>query len=117
MIHVFSPVFAFYACIWHFLCSPFIVGALIDTAKMVALATVILGVLMVHPRTRRATCAIVKFTNRHAPRWARPAMVACALFPGQADEIVLVAILLFPILRNARNRRAFVRSVRYAWRG
>lgn len=119
--HILSPIVHLYLMVgvsaWHLLCSPFIVGALREAAKGLALATAVLGTLMVHPKTRRATVTIVKFTNRHAPRWAKPAMVACALIPGQADEIVLVAILLFPILRNSRHRRTFIRSVRYAWKG
>lgn len=101
---------------WHFLKSPFIIGALLDTLRIVILMTIVLGALMVHPRTRRVTCAVIKFTNRHAPAWAKPAMIACAFFPGQADEIVLVAILLFPILRNSRHRRTFMRAISYAWK-
>ncbi len=95
----------------------FLLSAAIDTAKMVAILTALFGALMLTRRTRRATMAVIKFTNRHSPRWAKPAMVAAAFFPGQADELVLVAILLVPILRNHKQRALFARTIRYAWNG
>lgn len=85
-------------------------------APVIALSGLFAG-LMAHPRTRRVTMALVKFTHRHSPRWAKPAMVACALFPGQADELVLVAILLIPILRNSFNRRVLARIISTQWHG
>lgn len=93
----------------------FIISTLIETAKLAGVVSVAFGLLMTVRRTRRVTMATIKFTSRHAPRWAGPAMVAAALIPGQADEIALVAILLVPILRNARNRRTLARTVRWAW--
>lgn len=105
---------AFHA-VAHVAASPYVVSTAIDTAKTLGALTIVLALLMVHPRTRRVTCTAVRVTNRLSPAWAKPAMVAAAFFPGQADEIVLVAILLWPILRNARKRAVFTRSVRYAW--
>jgi hypothetical protein len=93
----------------------FLLSTLIETAKLAVMVTAFLAILMIHPRTRRVTVTTVKVTNRMAPSWAKPAMVAAAFFPGQADEIILVAILLIPILRNARNRRVFARSIQFAW--
>lgn len=89
---------------------------LIETAKIAIIGALLFGALMVNGHTRRVTFAVIKFTMRHAPRWAYPVMVAAALFPGQADEILLVAILLVPILRKPRNRRVLARSVSYAWK-
>lgn len=114
IVHLYSHAFS---AALHFLCSPFMVSAAIDTGKTLVVCTVILATLMTYPRTRRATVTIMRFVNRHSPAWAKPLLIAAAFFPGQADEILLVGILLFPILRNARNRRAFMRSVRYAWHG
>jgi len=95
----------------------FLISTGIETGKLIALGSVLFGCLMINRRTRRATMATIKFTNRHSPSWAKPAMVACAFFPGQADEIVLVAILLVPILRNRKQRALFGRTLRYAWNG
>lgn len=101
--------------IGHVATSPFVVSAAIDTGKVIGASLVIVGALMAHPRTRRVTMATVKYVNRHSPAWAKFALVAAGLIPGQADEFVLVAILLFPILRNEFNRRVFARTIRYAW--
>lgn len=95
----------------------FLVATAIDTAKLAACLSVLFAALMINRRTRRVTMAVIKYTNRHSPSWAKPAMVAAAFIPGQADEIALVAILLIPILRNARNRRVLARSISYAWNG
>lgn len=99
----------------HVVTSPFIVSAAIDTAKVIAVSLVIVGALMTHPRTRRITVATVKYVNRHSPTWAKYVLLACGMVPGQADEFVVVAILLVPILRNGFNRRVLARTIRYAW--
>lgn len=95
------------------LASPYALHSLEDALYPLTALTVLFSGLMVSPRTRRTTMAIIKFTNRHSPYWARYAMALAALIPGQADEIVLVAFLLVPILRSARNRRALARIIRY----
>lgn len=99
----------------HVLTSPFMMSAYWDMAKMLAVLTTLFLALMVHSKTRRATLAAIKVVNRLSPKWAGPIMVAAALFPGQADELIIVVILLWPILRNEYKRRVFTRSVRYAW--
>lgn len=93
----------------------FLMASAIDAGKMLALLTAVMALLMTNRRTRRVTLATVKYVNRHAPSWAKPAMIAAALVPGQADELILVAILLWPILRNAQTRAVFLRTVTYAW--
>jgi len=99
----------------HMATLPFIVSAAIDTAKVLVASLLVVGVLMAHPRTRRVTMAIVKYVNRHSPTWAKYVLLVCGMVPGQADEFIVVAILLFPILRNGFNRRVFARTIRYAW--
>jgi len=99
----------------HVVMSQLTVGTLIDAAEFLGALTVILSVLMLHPRTRRATFAAVSYVNRHAPSWAKPALIAAAFFPGQADEIIVVAILLWPVLRSGYQRRVFKRTIHYAW--
>ena len=93
----------------------FIMSSLEDMLWPLAALTVTFGALMVHPRTRRVTMAVIKFTNRHSPVWARYAMAVAALVPGQFDELALVALLLVPILRSARNRATLARIIRYSF--
>lgn len=93
----------------------YVLASLKDMLIPVAAMTVLFSALMVNPRTRHVTLAVIKFTNRHSPQWAKPAIVACALIPGQADEIALVAILLIPILRSQFQRRVLVRIIKSQW--
>jgi hypothetical protein len=93
----------------------YVLESLIETAKLVLLLTVVVAIPMCFPRSRHVLISVVRFTVRKSPAWAGPAMVACGLIPGQADEIVLAAILLVPIMRSAHNRKTLARTVRYAW--
>lgn len=77
----------------------------------------VMGMAMVHPRTRRATVAITRFAKRYAPKWLVPALTVCAFIPGPIDELAVIAAVLFPVLRNAHNRTVFARYVRSAWKG
>lgn len=116
ILNALHEIVSLYASAFH-AAAFFMLASLKDMiAPVIALSGLLAG-LMVHPRTRRVTMAVIKYTNRHAPKWAKPAMVACAFFPGQADEIALVAILLIPILRVEFNRRVLTRTIRYHWKG
>lgn len=109
--------FSVFHAIEHVVTSPFVVSALIETGKLIAVTLAAFGVAMAYPRTRRASVALLRFTKRYSPRWALPMLTAAAFFPGQADEIVVVAIVLIPILRSAHKRTVFARYLQYAWRG
>jgi hypothetical protein len=102
---------------FHLITSPFVVSALIETGKLIAVTMVLFGLAMAYPRTRRSAIALLRFTKRYSPRWAIPVLTAAAFFPGQADEIVVVAIVLIPILRSAHKRTVFARYLQYAWKG
>ena len=93
----------------------YILASLIETAKLTVVLTLVLSIPMCYPRSRHVIVATVKFVVRKSPWWAVPIMWICGLIPGQADEIVVAAILLIPILRVAHNRRTLARTVRYAW--
>lgn len=97
--------------------SPFIVSALLETAKIFSVTLALFAVAMAYPRTRRSAVALLRFTKRYSPRWAIPVLTVAAFVPGQADEIVVIAIVLIPILANARKRAVFGRYLRLAWRG
>lgn len=92
-----------------------LLSAMLETAKLVALMCAVLGLAMVHPRTRRVTIAVTRFAKRYAPRWLVPALTVCAFIPGPIDELFVIAAVLYPVLRNARNRATFARYVRVAW--
>lgn len=95
----------------------FIVSAVLETAKIIAVTLTLFAVAMAYPRTRRSSVALLRFTKRYSPRWAIPVLTAAAFFPGQADELAVIAIVLIPILANARKRAVFGRYLQYAWRG
>lgn len=87
----------------------------IDTLKMLAIVAIVALPLMTYRRTRRVTVAMVKLTIRKTPKSLRWLIVAAQFCPGQIDDVLVFAIVLIPILRNAHNRATFARTVRYAW--
>jgi hypothetical protein len=97
--------------------SPVVLSGLLDTAKLMGALCALCALCMVHPRTRRATIAVTRFAQRYAPAWLVPVLTVCAFIPGPIDELAVIAAVLFPVLRNSRNRRVFARYVRSAWKG
>ena len=94
----------------------YVIESLLETAKLLLLLTVVVAIPMCFPRSRHVLISVVKFTARKSPPWAGPAMVVCGLIPGQADELILAAILLIPIMRSAHNQRKIKRvPLAYAW--
>ena len=87
----------------------FFLGTTLVTVSAVGAAA------MLHPRTRHVTVAVTRFALRHSPRWLLPLLAVAAWIPGPVDEIVIIAVALWPVLRSARQRRLFLRTVRYAW--
>jgi hypothetical protein len=108
---------AYVAVVLRIAASPFIISALLETARILAVTLAVFAVAMAYPRTRRSSVALLRFTRRYSPRWAIPVLTVAAFVPGQADEIVVIAIVLIPILANARKRAVFGRYLRLAWRG
>jgi hypothetical protein len=66
-------------------------------------------------RVLRVMCALWRFAKRHAPKWLLPVLVACAFIPGPLDELLVLAVVAFPVLRSAANRAELVAAVRAAW--
>jgi hypothetical protein len=93
-----------------------LISALWETLKLTLALTALLLAAMCYRRTRRVSFALLRFTLRYAPKWALPVLTACAFFPGQADELIVAAIILIPVLRHARNRRVLRRYVAVAWK-
>lgn len=94
----------------------FMISAGLDTAKAMGMAAAVLAPFMTYRRTRHVIITMVRLTVRKAPAWAGPMIVAAQFVPTQADDVIVFAIVLVPILRNERNRRVFARAARYAWK-
>ncbi len=92
-------------------------GSLVEGAKLLGLACALAALAMAHPATMRVIVALVKFSKRYAPRWLVPAVVACAFIPGPLDELFVLAVVLYPVLRSPRKRKVLTRYVRVAWHG
>lgn len=93
----------------------FLIGAGIEMIRFLVISVIVLAPFMTYRRTRNVIFAVIKFVNRKSPWWAKPAMFVCGLIPGQADEIILAAFLLIPIMRNSYTRRVLGRTIAYAW--
>jgi hypothetical protein len=93
----------------------FLISTGLDTLRTMIIAGLAVAPFMVYRRTRYVIIAMVRLTVRKAPRWARPMIVAAQFVPTQADDFIVFAIVLIPILRHERNRRVFARAARYAW--
>lgn len=92
-----------------------IVSGLIETGELMLVLCLLVAVPMCIPRSRRVVMAVMAFAKRYAPKWLIPVMGVCAFIPGPLDELIVVAAVMFPVLRSARNRRVFGRYVSYAW--
>lgn len=92
-----------------------IVSGLIETVKLMLILCAVCAVPMVPRRSRRVVMAVMAFAKRYAPKWLVPVMGVCAFIPGPLDELIVIAAVMFPVLRSARNRRTFRRYVSYAW--
>jgi hypothetical protein len=66
-------------------------------------------------RSWRVAAVLWRFARQHCPKWALPLLVVCAFIPGPADELILAAVVAWPVLRSAESRRELVRVVRDAW--
>src|ERR1700756_3325703 len=94
---------------------PFILASLREMILPMAAMVALCVLPMAHPRTRRVTVSVMRYSKRHAPRWLAPLLVACAFIPGPIDELLVIAAALYPVLKSAHNRRVFARTVSYAW--
>ena len=66
-------------------------------------------------RSWRVLVAVWRFGKAHCPRWALPLLVACAFIPGPVDELLVAAVVAWPVLRCGESRREFARVVVVAW--
>ena len=78
------------------------------------------AVILVCPPPRRVAVALAKFAKAHAPKWLAlilaPLFALAAITPGQADDLVIIAVALAPGLRTRENRAELWAAVKAAWR-
>ena len=66
-------------------------------------------------RSWRVARAVWSFARAHCPRWLLPVLAVCLAIPGQADELALLAVVLFPVLRSREARRELGAAIGEAW--
>ena len=67
-------------------------------------------------RSWRVLRAVWSFAKARCPKWLVPVLVACAFIPGPLDELAVLAVIAWPVLRSAEARRELAAAVRGAWR-
>ena len=67
-------------------------------------------------RSWRVTKAVWGFARSHCPKWMLPVLAACLLIPGPLDELLVLAVVAYPVLRSAEARRELAAAVSEAWR-
>lgn len=67
-------------------------------------------------RSWRVLRAVWAFARARCPKWLVPVLVACAFIPGPLDELAVLAVIAWPMLRSADARRELGAAVRGAWR-
>lgn len=88
---------------------------LISGGELMGGLLAVLGLLMVHPRTRRLCFAVVRFGKAHMSPWMLAVFGACLLIPGPLDEMVVLPILVAITLRTKAKRRVFARYMNVAF--
>ncbi len=66
-------------------------------------------------RLWRVTVALAQFARRHVPKRLLPVFAACLLIPGPLDELAVLAVVAFIVLRDAGKRAELAAVVRTAW--
>ena len=67
-------------------------------------------------RSWRVTKAVWGFARSRCPKWMLPVLAACLFIPGPLDEVLVLAVVAYPVLRSAEARRELAAAVSEAWR-
>lgn len=68
-------------------------------------------------RAWRVTIAVWRFARAHSPKWLLPVLAVCVFIPGPFDELAVIAVVAWPVLRSPAARAELASAVRVAWRG
>ena len=67
-------------------------------------------------RSWRVVQAVWRFAKARVPKWLLPVLAVCLAIPGPADELIVLALVAYPVLRSREARAELAGSVREAWR-
>lgn len=68
-------------------------------------------------RSWRVIRAVWAFARKRCPKWLVPVMAVCLVIPGPVDELLVLAVVAYPVLRSAQARRELAGMIRQAWSG
>ena len=74
------------------------------------------GVRRFAGRSWRVACAVWRFAKARCPKWLLPVLAACLLIPGPLDEVAVLAVVAWPVLRSREARGELAAAVSEAWR-
>jgi hypothetical protein len=66
-------------------------------------------------RCWRVACAVWRFARSRCPRWLLPVIPVLLLIPGPVDELLVAAVVAWPVLRSRDARAELAGMVREAW--
>ena len=55
-------------------------------------------------RMWRVTTAVWRFARSHSPKWLLPVLAVCLWIPGPFDELLVLVIVAWPVLRSREAR-------------
>jgi hypothetical protein len=67
-------------------------------------------------RSWRVACAVWRFAKARCPKWLLPVLGVALLIPGPLDELAILLVVAWPVLRSREARCELAASVRGAWR-
>ena len=66
-------------------------------------------------RLWRVAKAVWRFARTHSPKWLLPVLAVCLWIPGLFDELAVLAVVAWPVLRSPQARRELGTAVSNAW--
>lgn len=73
------------------------------------------GVARFAARCWRVTKAVWRFARSHCPKWLVPVMAVCLAIPGPVDELLVLGLVMYPVLRSREARAELAGMIRQAW--
>jgi len=67
-------------------------------------------------RILRTARALWRFAKGHTPKWLLPVLGVCLFIPGPFDELAVLALVLWPVLRSRAGRAELAGMIRDAWK-
>ncbi len=68
-------------------------------------------------RSWQVAKAVWAFAKKRCPKWLVPVMAVCLVIPGPLDEMLVLAVVAYPVLRSREARSELAGMIRLAWTG